>query len=54
MRLGQAVKQEARRDLHEQLVAIAQERKVIQSRKIRVDTSAVESNIYYPAQRAVE
>src|SRR6185503_11513334 len=47
-RLGQAVGPEAIRELHDRLVAIAQERKVIQGRKMRVDTTVVESNIHYP------
>ena len=36
VRLGQAVGPEALRDLHDRLVAIAQERKVIHGRKMRV------------------
>lgn len=48
VRLGQAVGPEAIRDLHDRLVAIAQERKVIRGRKMRVDTTVVESNIHYP------
>jgi IS5 family transposase len=54
VRLGQAVGPEALRDLHDRLVAIAQERKVIQGRKMRVDTTVVESNIHYPRNRAVK
>jgi IS5 family transposase len=48
VRLGQAVGAKAIRELHDRLVAIAQERKVIQGRKMRVDTTVVESNIHYP------
>ena len=48
VRLGQAVGPEAIRNLHDRLVAIAQERKVIHGRKMRVDTTVVESNIHYP------
>src|SRR5215468_12232040 len=44
VRLGQAVGPEAVRQLHDRLVAIAQERKVIQGRKMRVDTTVVETN----------
>jgi hypothetical protein len=44
---------EAVRDLHDRLVAIAQERKVIQGRKMRVDTTVVESNIHYPTRQRV-
>jgi IS5 family transposase len=39
---------ETLRDLQDRLVAIAQERKVIQGRRMRVDTTVVESNIHYP------
>lgn len=48
VRLGQAVGPETIRELHDRLVAIAQERKVICGRKMRVDTTVVESNIHYP------
>jgi transposase, IS5 family len=48
VRLGQAVGPEAIRELHDRLVAMAQERKIIQGRKMRVDTTVVESNIHYP------
>jgi hypothetical protein len=48
VRLGQALGPEVLRDLHDRLVAIAQERKVIQGRKMRVDTTVVETNIHYP------
>jgi IS5 family transposase len=48
VRLGQAVGPQAIRNLHDRLVAIAQERKVIRGRKMRVDTTVVESNIHYP------
>jgi len=46
--LGQAVGPEVLRDLHDRLVAIAQERKVVQGRKMRVDTTVLETNIRYP------
>ena len=48
VRLGQAVGAEAIRELHDRLIAIAQARKVIRGRKMRVDTTVVESNIHYP------
>jgi len=48
VRLGQAVGPEAIRVLHDRLVAVAQERKIIRGRKMRVDTTVVESNIHYP------
>lgn len=54
VRLGQAVGPEGPRGLHDRLVAIAQERKVIQGRKMRVDTTVVESNIHYPTDTRIE
>ena len=48
VRLGQTVGPEAIRELHDRLVAMAQERNVIRGRKMRVDTTVVESNIHYP------
>ena len=48
VRLGQAVGPEAIRELHDRLIEIAQARKVIRGRKMRVDTTVVESNIHYP------
>ncbi len=34
--------------LHQRVVAMAQEKKVIRGRKLRVDTTVVETNIHYP------
>ena len=48
VRLGQAVGAETIRELHDRLVRIAQERKVIRGSRMRVDTTVVESNIHYP------
>jgi IS5 family transposase len=42
--LGPAVVEQ----LHQRVVAIAQEKKVIQGRKLRVDTTVVETNVHYP------
>jgi IS5 family transposase len=53
VRLGQAVGPEAIRALHDRLVAIAQERKVIRGRKMRVDTTVVECNIHYPTDSSL-
>jgi IS5 family transposase len=47
VRIGQAVGPEAVRELHDRVVAIAQQRQVVQGRRMRVDT-VVESNIHYP------
>jgi len=48
VRLGQAVGPEAIAELHNRIVAVAQERQVVRGRKLRVDTTVVESNIHYP------
>src|SRR5271165_6073265 len=48
LRLGQAIGAETIRELHDRIVGLAQERRVIQGRKLRVDTTVVESNIHYP------
>ncbi len=53
VRLGQAVGPETIRDLHDRLVAIAQERQVVRGRKMRVDTTVVESNIHYPTDSSL-
>ena len=42
--LGPAVIEE----LHQRVVAIAQENKIIQGRRLRVDTTVVETNMHYP------
>ncbi len=48
VRLGQAIGPETLRQLHERIVALAQQRRVVRGRKMRVDTTVVESNIHYP------
>src|SRR5262249_437984 len=48
VRLGQGVGREGVGELDGRRVAMAQERKVIRGRKMRVDTTVVESNIHYP------
>ena len=35
-------------ELHERLVELARERGVVQGRKMRVDTTVVETNVHYP------
>ena len=52
-RLGQAIGPEVIRDLHERLVKLAQERRVIRGRKLRVDTTVVETNIHYPTDSSL-
>jgi IS5 family transposase len=48
VRLGQAIGAETIRELHDRIVALARERGVIRGRKMRVDTTVVETNIHYP------
>jgi transposase, IS5 family len=48
VRLGQAIGPETIRELHDRVVALAQERGVVRGGKLRVDTTVVESNIHYP------
>ena len=47
--LGPAVIQE----VHDRIVQIAQARRVVQGRKMRVDTTVVESNIHYPTDSSL-
>lgn len=47
-RLGQVIGPEVIRDLHERVVALAREQGVVIGRKLRVDTTVVETNIHYP------
>src|SRR5215472_11943797 len=48
VRLGQAIGPDSIAELHDRIVGLAQQRRVIQGRKMRVDTTVVESNIHYP------
>ncbi len=48
VRLGQAIGPEAIGELHRRIVVMAQERKVVAGRKMRVDTTVVECSVHYP------
>src|SRR5204863_6546149 len=48
VRLGQALGPEVTRKIHERVVQLAREEKVTTGRKMRVDTTVVETNIHYP------
>lgn len=48
VRLGQAIGGETIGELHDRIVALAKERKVVRGRKMRVDTTVVETNVHYP------
>src|SRR6266481_7168092 len=47
-RIGQTLGPEVISELHRRLVQLAQEKGVVQGRKMRVDTTVVETNIHYP------
>jgi IS5 family transposase len=47
-RLARALGPEVIRQLHERLVALARENRVVRGRRLRVDTTVVETNIHYP------
>ncbi len=47
-KLGQALAPEVVADVHARIVGIAREQKIVRGRKLRVDTTVVETNIHYP------
>ena len=52
-RIAQALGGEVIAKLHERLVQIAQSKQVMQGRKLRVDTTVVETNIHYPTDSSM-
>ena len=52
-RIAQALGGKVIAKLHERLVQIAQENQVVQGRKLRVDTTVVETNIHYPTDSSM-
>src|SRR5229473_1201657 len=52
-RIAQTLGGEVIAELHRRLVEIAQEEGVIQGRKLRVDTTVVETNIHYPTDSSL-
>jgi len=52
-RIAQALGGAAIAKLHERLVALAQEHGVVRGRKMRVDTTVVETNIHYPTDSSL-
>jgi IS5 family transposase len=52
-RIGQALGGEVIAELHRRLVEIAQEKGIIKGRKMRVDTTVVETNIHYPTDSSL-
>src|SRR5271165_7384142 len=47
-RLGRQLGPEVVQQIHERVVAIAQQKEVVSGKKMRVDTTVVETNIHYP------
>jgi IS5 family transposase len=52
-RLGRQLGPQTISQLHQRVVAIAQENKVVTGRKMRVDTTVVETNIHYPTDSSL-
>src|SRR3954454_18358889 len=52
-RIAQALGGEVIAELHRRLVEIAQQKGVIRGRKMRVDTTVVETNIHYPTDSSM-
>jgi len=52
-RIAQALGGEVIAKLHERLVAMAQEKGAVRGRKMRVDTTVVETNIHYPTDSSM-
>jgi IS5 family transposase len=53
IRLAQALGPAVLKDILERLVEVARQRRVVRGRKLRVDTTVVETNIHYPADSAL-
>jgi IS5 family transposase len=52
-RLVQALGPAVIQQVHQRLVAIAQEKKVVRGRKLRLDTTVVERDIHYPTDSSL-
>jgi transposase, IS5 family len=52
-RIGQVITGEVIAELHRRLVQLAQEKGVVRGRKMRVDTTVVETNIHYPTDSSL-
>jgi Transposase DDE domain./Transposase domain (DUF772). len=52
-RLARQLRPEVIRQIHERVVEIAQEEQVVKGRKMRVDTTVVETNIHYPTDSSL-
>src|SRR5271157_5024869 len=52
-RLGQLIEPKVIEQLHQRVVEVAQEQGVTRGRKMRVDTTVVESNLHYPTDSSL-
>jgi IS5 family transposase len=52
-RLARQLRPEVIRQIHERIVAMAQEEKIVQGRRMRVDTTVVETNVHYPTDSSL-
>jgi IS5 family transposase len=52
-RLGQALGPTVIEQIHQRVVAIAQENKIVQGRRLRVDTTVVETDIHHPTDSSL-
>lgn len=52
-KLGLALGPEIIERIHQRVVAIAQQKKIVQGRKLRVDTTVVETDIHYPTDSSL-
>lgn len=52
-RLARQLSPEAIRQIHDRIVAIAQEQEIVQGRRMRVDTTVVETNVHYPTDSSL-
>ncbi len=53
VRLGQALGPEVTRQIHARIVQVAREQRVVMGRKLRLDTTVVETNIHYPTDSSL-
>jgi len=53
VRLGQALGPEVTKKIHQRIVQLAQGEKVVTGRKMRLDTTVVETNIHYPTDSSL-
>jgi len=52
-RLARQLRPEVIRQIHDRIVAAAKEEKIVQGRRMRVDTTVVETNIHYPTDSSL-